>query len=118
MSTAFRASAAVATSGNTMPVTPLSSSSETSGSFTLRTRTSGAMPIASAVCAMWTIVSRLKIECWMSMKMKSCPVALAMRAMSAERPRRTFMPSAASPACMRAFAGFTSLVSVVMADPG
>jgi hypothetical protein len=41
----------------------------------------------------------------MSMKMKSCPLALAIRAMSPERPSRTLMPSAASPARMRARMG-------------
>ena len=54
-----------------MPVTPLSSSSDTSGSSIPRTRTSGATPIASAVCAMLAIVSIPKIECCVSMKMKS-----------------------------------------------
>jgi len=56
------------------------------------------MPQPSAVCAMWAMVSRVKIACWPSMKMKSCPVVFAMRAMSPERARRTFMPSATRPA--------------------
>jgi hypothetical protein len=43
------------------------------------------------------------------MKMKSCPVVLAMRATSPERASRTGMPSATSPACMRALTGLISL---------
>ncbi len=74
-----------------------------------RTRTSAAMPQLSAVLAMWPMVSRLNSECWPSMKMKSCPVVLAMRAISPERASRTGMPSATSPACMRALTGFTNL---------
>src|SRR5215469_14312076 len=37
--------------------------------------------------------------------MKSCPVVFAMRAISPERPSRTSMPSATSPARMRSRAG-------------
>src|SRR5882757_8491525 len=92
-----------------MPVTPLSSSSDTSGSSIPRTRTSGATPIASAVCAMLAIVSIPKIECWVSMKMKSWPVALAIRAISGVRLMRTVMPSATSPARSRSFTGLVSL---------
>src|SRR3981081_3735115 len=95
-----------------MPVTPLSSSSDTSGSSIPRTRTSGATPIASAVCAMLAIVSMPKIECWLSMKMKSWPVALAIRAMSGVRLMRTVMPSATSPARSRSFTGLVSLFAV------
>src|SRR5215467_10043809 len=40
--------------------------------------------------------------------MKSWPVVLAMRAMSPERPSRTSMPSATSPARMRSRAGLRS----------
>src|SRR5262249_55637110 len=40
--------------------------------------------------------------------MKSWPVVFAMRAMSPERPRRTSMPSATSPARMRSRAGLRS----------
>src|SRR6476659_8998921 len=93
-----------------MPVTPLSSSSETSGSSMPRTRTSGATPMASAVLAIAAMVSRSKIECCVSMKTKSWPVALAMRAISGERPRRTVMPSATPPACMISLTGLVSLV--------
>src|SRR5450631_2421563 len=92
-----------------MPITPLSSSSDTSGSSIPRTRTKGAMPMASAVLAIWPMVSRLNSECWQSMKMKSWPVALAMRAISPERPSRTGMPSETPPACMRSLTGLTSL---------
>ena len=74
-----------------------------------RTRTSGATPIDSAVEAMRPMVSRSNSECWQSMKMKSCPVVLAMRATSPERASRTGMPSATSPACMRALTGLISL---------
>ena len=88
-----------------MPVTPLSSSTEVSGSSTLRTRTIGVTPIASATCAMWPMVSTEYSECCMSMKMKSWPVVFAMRAMSPERTMRTFMPSTTSPASRRSFAG-------------
>ena len=90
----------------TMPVTPLSRSTCASGSSQLRTRTSGAMPIASAVCAMWPIDSSVKSECCPSMKMKSWPVVLAMRAMSLERARRTFIPSATLPALQSSFRVF------------
>src|SRR2546422_381634 len=56
-----------------MPITPLSSSTCTSWSSTLRTRTRGVMPHPSAVCAVCAMVSRVKIACWPSMKMKSLP---------------------------------------------
>jgi hypothetical protein len=39
------------------------------------------------------------------MKMKSWPVALAMRTMSPERPMRTVMPSAGWPAFIRSMTG-------------
>ena len=64
------------------------------------------MPQPSAVCAMCAMVSRLKIACWPSMKMKSWPLDFAMRAMSPERARRTFMPSATLPAFIISFSGF------------
>jgi len=44
------------------------------------------MPHPSAVCAMCAIVSRVKIACWPSMKMKSWPLDFAMRAMSRDVP--------------------------------
>ncbi len=81
-----------------------------------RTRTSGAMPQPSAVLAMWPMVSRLNSECWQSMKMKSCPVVLAMRAISPERASRTGMPSATSPACMRALTGLTNFSACGASD--
>ena len=88
-----------------MPVTPLSSSTEVSGSSTLLTRTIGVTPTASATWAIWPRVSTEYSECCMSMKMKSWPVVFAMRAMSPERTMRTFMPSTTSPASRRSFAG-------------
>src|SRR5216683_7415739 len=97
-----------------MPIAPLSSSSDTSGSSTPRTRTEGATPQAIAVLAIWPMVSRLNNECWQSMKMKSWPVDLAMLAMSPERPSRTGMPSETPPACMRCLTGFMSLSSAGM----
>src|ERR1700730_14265535 len=45
--------------------------------------------------------------------MKSCPVVLAMRAMSPERPSRTSMPSATSPARMRSRAGLRSSTDAI-----
>ena len=89
-----------------MPITPLSSSTCTSWSSTLRTRTRGVMPHPSAVWAMCAMVSRVKIACWPSMKMKSWPHDFAMRAISPERARRTFMPSATLPAFIISFRGF------------
>ncbi len=89
-----------------MPVAPLSRMTEIDGSSQLRTRTSGATPMPSAVCAIWPMVSTENSACWPSMKMKSCPVVLAMRAMSPERASRTIMPSDTPPARMRSLTGF------------
>jgi hypothetical protein len=73
-----------------MPVAPLSRMREVKGSSQLRTRTK-------------------------SMKMKSCPVVLATRAMSPERASRTIMPSDTPPARMRVRTGFEmSGMSVVI----
>jgi hypothetical protein len=90
-----------------IPVTPLSNMSEMLGSSQLRARTSTGMPQPSPTCAIWPMVSSENSECWPSMKTKSCPVVLAMRTTSPERASRTIMPSATSPACMRAFTGLT-----------
>ena len=54
-----------------MPVTPLSSSKEVSGSAQLRTRASGAMPQPNAAWAICPIVSSENSECCTSIKMKS-----------------------------------------------
>ena len=62
----------------------------------------GATPISMAVCAMKPMVSRLKMLCCTSMKMKSWPLDLAMRATSGERDSLTPMPSAAPPALTKA----------------
>src|ERR1700737_463019 len=92
-----------------MPIAPLSSSSDTSGSSLPRTRPPGATPQDIAVLAIWPMVSILNNECWQSMKRKSWPVDLAMRAMSPARPSRTGMPSETPPACMRCLIGLVSL---------
>src|SRR5689334_8719658 len=52
------------------------------------------------------MVSTVNSECWLSMKMKSWPVVLAMRAISPERASRTFMPSATLSALNNSFSGF------------
>src|SRR4029453_9561477 len=92
-----------------MPITPLSSRTCTSWSSTLRTRARGVMPQPSAVWAMCAMVSRVKMACWPSMKMKSWPHVFAMRAMSPERARRTFMPSATLPAFIISLRGFVRI---------
>src|SRR5262245_31025247 len=97
-----------------MPITPLSRSTCTSWSSTLLTRASGVMPHPSAVWAMWAMVSRVKIACWPSMKMKSWPGDFAMRAISPERARRTFMPSATRPAFIISFSGFVRIGASAM----
>src|SRR5262249_34165065 len=97
-----------------MPVAPLSRITEVSPSWTLRTRTSGATPQPSAAWAMWPTVSSENSECCMSMKMKSWPVVLAMRAMSPERASRTIMPSDTSPARMRSMTGFFNSTGITL----
>src|SRR4029450_5349931 len=67
------------------------------------------MPQPSAVWAMCAMVSRVKIACWPSVKMKSWPHVFAMRAMSPERARRTFMPSATLPAFIISLRGFVRI---------
>jgi len=97
-----------------MPITPLSSSTCTSWSSTLLTRASGVIPHPSAVWAMWAMVSSVKMACCPSMKMKSWPVDFAMRAMSPERARRTFIPSATLPAFIMSFSGFVRIGASAM----
>src|SRR5215472_17638023 len=55
------------------------------------------------------MVSRSKIECCVSMKRNSWPEALAMRAMSGERPRRTVSPRETPPALSVSLTGLVSL---------
>src|SRR5262245_31006736 len=55
------------------------------------------------------MVSRSKIECCVSMKMNSWPEALAMRAMSGDRPRRTVSPRETPPALSVSLTGLVSL---------
>ena len=95
-----------------MPVAPLSSTSEIEDRRSCAPAPAARRRCESAVCAMCPMVSTENSACWPSMKMKSCPVVLAMRAMSPERASRTIMPSDTPPARMRSLEGF--LMSFVL----